>query len=72
MRLDQYIHQHTTVTDFAKKLGKSRMQLHRYLRGESLTKRAIEEIVAASGGLVQPSDFFAASPSPNDEQGAAA
>lgn len=59
MNLAQYIHQHTTVTDFAKKLGKSRMQVHRYIRGENLTKRVIEEIVEATGGDVQPVDFFA-------------
>lgn len=58
MNLAQYIHQHTTVTDFAKKLGKSRMQVHRYIRGDNLTKRAIEEIVEATGGAVQPVDFF--------------
>lgn len=58
MNLAQYIHEHTTVTDFAKKLGKSRMQVHRYIRGENLTKRVIEEIVEATSGNVQPVDFF--------------
>ena len=58
MKLVRYIEEHTTVTDFAKKIGKSRMQVHRYLNGRNLTKRAIEEIVAATDGLVQPIDFF--------------
>jgi hypothetical protein len=60
MNLASYIHEHTTVTDFAKKIGKSRMQVHRYIRGENLTKRVIEEIVVATDGNVQPVDFFTA------------
>ena len=58
MQLDRYIAEHTTVTDFARKIGKSRMQVHRYLRGENLTKRVIEHICEATDNAVQPADFF--------------
>ena len=59
MQLEAYIRQHTTVTDFAKQLKKSRQQVHRYMRGEHLTLTVIEEIEKVSGGLVTPADFFA-------------
>jgi len=59
MQLETYIRQHSTVTEFAKKLKKSRQQVHRYMRGEHLTLSVIEEIERVSDGLVKPADFFA-------------
>ncbi|HEY8358651.1 MAG TPA: helix-turn-helix domain-containing protein [Ramlibacter sp.] len=58
MQLETYIRENTTVTAFAKRLGKSRAQVHRYIRGENLTKSVIEEICKETGGQVAPSDFF--------------
>lgn len=60
MTLSEYIHSQTTVTDFARKLGRSRAQVHRYILGKNLSKSIIEEICAATDGAVQPADFFAA------------
>ena len=62
MTLSDYIRQNSTVTDFAKAIGKSRAQVHRYMLGHNLSKDVIERISAATGGQVQPSDFFAAEP----------
>ena len=67
MQLETYIRQHSTVTEFAKKLKKSRQQVHRYMRGEHLTLSVIEEIEKVSDGMVTPADFFA-----NRTEGAAA
>ncbi len=58
MTLEDYIHEHTTVTAFAAMLGKSRAQVHRYMRGENLSKSVIEEICRATGGAVEPKSFF--------------
>lgn len=58
MTLEDYIHEHTTVTAFATQLGKSRSQVHRYMRGENLSKSVIEDICRATGGVVQPQSFF--------------
>jgi len=58
MTLEDYIHEHTTVTAFATLLGKSRAQVHRYMRGENLSKSVIEEICRASGGVIEPKSFF--------------
>jgi transcriptional regulator with XRE-family HTH domain len=69
MQLRAYIEQHTTVTDFARRIGKSRAQVHRYMLGKNLTVQVIEEIERATGGAVAPSDFFAA---PQPEGAAAA
>ena len=68
MKLETYIHERTTVTAFAKQLGKSRMQVHRYMNGENLTKRVIDDIVRETGGLVRPIDFFDHEPSAELEQ----
>jgi transcriptional regulator with XRE-family HTH domain len=68
MQLETYIRQNTTVTDFAKRINKSRQQVHRYMRGEHLTLAIINEIERATGGQVLPSDFFAA---PSKEESAA-
>ncbi|MBB3521086.1 helix-turn-helix domain-containing protein [Rhizobium sp. BK456] len=58
MTLEDYIHEHTTVTAFAALLGKSRAQVHRYMRGENLSKSVIEEICRATSGAVEPKSFF--------------
>lgn len=68
MQLDTYIRQKTTVTEFAKLIGKSRQQVHRYMRGEHLTLSVIEQIELVTGGDVRPADFF----SPDRENGRAA
>lgn len=60
MNLEQYIHQNTTVTAFALSIGRSRAQVHRYMRGENLSKSIIEEICRATGGAVEPKSFFEA------------
>lgn len=57
MQLEAYIKRHTTVTEFAKQLKKSRQQVHRYMRGEHLTLSVIGEITKATGGLVTMADF---------------
>lgn len=62
MTLEDYIHEHTTVTAFAALLGKSRAQVHRYMRGENLSKGVIEDICRATGGAVEPKSFFMPSP----------
>lgn len=58
MTLEDYIHETTTVTAFAARIGKSRAQVHRYIRGENLTKAIIEEIVRATDGRVTAASFF--------------
>jgi len=58
MTLEDYIHENTTVTAFAALLGKSRAQVHRYMRGENLSKSVIEDICRATGGAVKPNSFF--------------
>lgn len=58
MTLESYIASTTTVTAFAKRINRSRAQVHRYIKGENLTKAIIEEICRASDGQVQPADFF--------------
>jgi len=58
MTLAEYIRETTTVTNFAKKLGRSRAQIHRYMLGKNLSKPVIEEICAATEGAVRPADFF--------------
>jgi hypothetical protein len=60
MTLEDYIHTHTTVTAFAALLGKSRAQVHRYMRGENLSKSVIEEICRVTDGAVEPKSFFEA------------
>lgn len=57
MKLEAYIRQHTTVTDFAKRINKSRQQVHRYMNGEHLTLPVIAEIEKATDGLVTFADF---------------
>lgn len=59
MKLEAYIRQHTTVTDFAKRLQKSRQQVHRYIRGEHLTLSIIDKIEAETGGQVTADDLRA-------------
>jgi len=59
MQLKQYIDQNTTVTEFAKRINRSRAQVHRYILGQNLTKSIIEEICEATEGQVTPADFFA-------------
>lgn len=59
MQLEAYIRQHTTVTDFAKRLHKSRQQVHRYMRGEHLTLSIIDKIEEVTGGQVTASDLRA-------------
>lgn len=58
MTLEQYIRDHSTVTDFAAKIDRSRMQVHRYMRGENLSKRIMDKICVATDGLVPPASFF--------------
>jgi hypothetical protein len=71
MTLETYIHENTTVTAFAALIGKSRAQVHRYMRGENLTKAIIDEIVDVTGGQVTAASFFdppaAAVASPTDQ-----
>lgn len=61
MQLETYIHNNTTVTAFAKRINRSRAQVHRYINGENLTKSVIETICRETGGQVTPADFFASS-----------
>lgn len=57
MQLEAYIRQHTTVTDFAKRINKSRQQVHRYMNGDHLTLSVIAEIEKATEGQVSFADF---------------
>ncbi|WP_035102544.1 YdaS family helix-turn-helix protein [Devosia sp. LC5] len=59
MQLEAYIKQHTTVTEFAKQLKKSRQQVHRYMRGEHLTLSIIDRIEAETRGQVTAADLRA-------------
>ena len=61
MQLKSYIDANTTVTEFAKRIKRSRQQVHRYMRGEHLTLKAIERIEEETGGQVTSTDLFAAS-----------
>lgn len=61
MQLEAYIRQHTTVTEFAKQLNKSRQQVHRYMNGEHLTISVIRDIERATGGNVTAAELLAAS-----------
>ena len=61
MQLETYIRDNTTVTEFAQRINRSRAQVHRYIKGENLTKSIIEDICRATGGQVTPADFFAPS-----------
>lgn len=65
MTLNDFISRHTTVTAFAKKLGRSRAQVHRYLNGENVSKAVIEEISAATDGAVTPADWFTSADRPS-------
>lgn len=58
MTLEDYIHERTTVTAFATLIGKSRAQVHRYMRGENLTKSVIDQIVQVTDGEVAAASFF--------------
>jgi transcriptional regulator with XRE-family HTH domain len=60
MKLETYIKANTTVSDFANRIGKSRAQVHRYMRGENLSKGVIEMIALATDNEVPPSSFFEA------------
>lgn len=59
MQLETYIRDNTTVTEFAQRIKRSRAQVHRYIKGENLTKAIIEDICRETGGQVAPADFFA-------------
>jgi IS30 family transposase len=59
MQLEAYIRQHTTVTNFAKRINKSRQQVHRYMRGEHLTLSIIDKIEAETAGQVTAADLRA-------------
>lgn len=58
MQLKTYIDENTTVTEFAKRLKRSRQQVHRYMRGENLTLAIIDEISKATDGQVSHADFI--------------
>ena len=60
MTLADYIkHEQITVAEFARILGmEHRQTLHRYVAGRVPPKDVMEKIVAVTGGLVQPNDFF--------------
>lgn len=64
MTLAEFISERTTVTAFAAKLGRSRAQVHRYIRGDNLSKAVIEEICIATEGEVKPADWFAPTSKP--------
>lgn len=60
MELRQYLDDHEIpVSAFATAIGVSVQAVHRYLTGERIPKReVIERIARATGGKVQPNDFF--------------
>jgi plasmid maintenance system antidote protein VapI len=60
MNLKTYIKQHTTVTEFADRIGRSRQQVHRYIAGQNVSKDVIEDVKRATDGAVGPSDWFEA------------
>lgn len=61
MQLEAYIRQHTTVIEFAKRINKSRQQVHRYMNGEHLTISVIREIERATEGQVSAAELLATS-----------
>lgn len=71
MKLESYLRlQKITVPTFAKQLGvRSRMTVHRYVTGERLPRPAImNKISEITGGLVQPSDFYATITNPTTKR----
>jgi transcriptional regulator with XRE-family HTH domain len=64
--LREYIRANSSVTEFAKRIGKSRAQVHRYLLGRNLTMDVIERIREATSGAVSPADFFSSEPTTAD------
>jgi transcriptional regulator with XRE-family HTH domain len=60
MNLARYLAQHNErLADFAGRIGVTTTAMQRYLDGERRPKAAIlERIHRATGGAVQPNDFF--------------
>lgn len=61
MELRSYLIQHdVAVADFADRIGVTVSALYRYLHGERRPNAdVLKRIHQATGGLVQPNDFFA-------------
>ena len=60
MQLRQYLtKRNIAIPAFAERIGVTQQAVHRYLTGERLPRRDVmERIKAATGGAVQPNDFF--------------
>lgn len=61
MKLIDYLRtHHISPRDFKKKIGVDSLNtIYRYMRGERIPRADImERIVEATGGAVQPNDFF--------------
>ncbi|MFQ5984666.1 MAG: helix-turn-helix domain-containing protein, partial [Alphaproteobacteria bacterium] len=62
MKLAEYLtNQGISASDFAEKVGVAEASMSRYLSGKRLPRaRVMRRIVEATGGAVEPNDFFAA------------
>lgn len=62
MRLRQYLVDHDiTIPAFAASIEVSVQAVHRYVNGERLPRPDVmERIKAATGGVVEPNDFYPA------------
>jgi len=58
--LKEYLHNHReTLTSFAQRVGKPVSSIHRYAKGETMPgPETMRQIVWATGGEVQPNDFY--------------
>lgn len=61
MNLREYLTtQSLTIPAFAELIGVKVQSVHRYVNGERVPRREVmDKIQAATGGKVQPNDFFA-------------
>lgn len=72
MKLDDYLRQNNlTEQAFADLIGTSQATVNRYRNGRIPEPEAMERIVKATTGAVQPNDFYQLSPIPAPEHRAA-
>lgn len=59
MKLSDWIKQNSTVEAFGEAIERSRMQVHRYMRGENLTIEIMAKIEEVTEGAVTQNDLLA-------------
>ena len=59
MKLADYLSQNKlSEAEFAEQIGVSQAAVNRYKRGRTPSPEQMREIIAKTGGAVQPNDFF--------------